>query len=136
MSGQTRIHLGDHLIERCRIAFNLRFKLQTFANTHDRHPMIAKRSADNHGIARSGSVRRDVDSVRNDADSRRVDITAVTVAAFDDFRIAGDDRDAGRAGGCPHVVGDLFQLGDRKAFFDDESGAQIERASHRSSTDH
>ncbi len=61
---------------------------------------------------------------RRTTDAGRVDVAAVAVAALDNFGVAGDDLDARGCGGLGHGVDDGGKLRQRKAFFENETGAQ------------
>ncbi len=75
--------------------------------------------------------------VRHHADARRVDEKLIAAALVDDFRVAGDQGDAGFLAGVPHRGRDARQVGQGQALFQDEPGAEVQRASaaHRQVVD-
>ena len=50
--GRSLQHVGDQVVQRRRIAFNVGGERQRFAATHDGDAMVAKRSAHDHLVAR------------------------------------------------------------------------------------
>ena len=62
------------------------------------------------------------------ADARRVDVHAVALASFDDLRVSSDDGHAGSRRGLAHRCHNALQRFDGKTFFEDEAGAQRQRA--------
>ena len=69
-----------------------------------------------------------VERVFDHADARRVHIETVALPPLHDLRVAGDDRDAGGAGGLrPSTGHDPLERRQRQAFLDDKAGAQPAR---------
>jgi hypothetical protein len=62
--------------------------------------MVAEMAVHDDGVAGPGVARRDVHTVRHDADAGGVDEQFVRRAAFDDLGVAGDDGDAGSCAGA------------------------------------
>jgi hypothetical protein len=56
---------------------------------------------------------------------------AVAVSALDDFGVAGNNFDARRGRGLSHGIDNRRQLGQRKALFEDEAGAEETRLGSR-----
>ncbi len=88
--------------------------------------MIADAAAEQHGIARTRPIRRDLDAGRNHAHPGRCDEHAVALAPLHHLGIAGDDGHAGRFGGGRHRLHDRSKVGQRKALFEDHPTRQIE----------
>ena len=107
------------------------------ARDHDGHAVIGERAGEEHPVARPDALRAEVDAVGHRPDAGRRHVEPVGLAAFDDLRVAGDDRDSGCPGGGPHRGDDAPQVGNRKALLDHESGRQPERprADHREVVD-
>ena len=74
---------------------------------------------------------RNLDARRDHADAGRIDEDAVSFAALDHFRVAGDDAHARGRGRRGHRLHDAPQLIHRQPFLQDEAGREIERPARR-----
>ncbi len=117
----------DQSIQRCGVALDDGFKLQPLTNAHDGHAVVADGAADDHDISGAGAVRANMNIVGDDADSRGVDVAAVSMTFFDDLRVSCHDLNTSDTGCGGHAVHDGSEVRQGEAFFQDESGAQIER---------
>ena len=99
--------------------------------------MVGERAGEEHAVAGPHALRPEIDAVGNRPDAGRRDVEPVGLAALDDLRVAGDDRDAGRARGGAHRGDDAPQVGDRESLLDHEAGRQPARlrADHREVVD-
>ena len=107
---------------------DLGFELKVLAFRQHRDAVIAKRAADEDRVAGAGSVSRDVDAFRHDADAGRRDENAVAFAFLDHLRVTRDDGRARLAGGSRHAGDDAVEIGQREPLLQHEGCGEIERA--------
>jgi hypothetical protein len=115
------------VIECGRVGFDGRLELEPFSHAHDRHAVITKRAGQEHLVAGPDPIGTDIDTIWDHADSRRVDVYAVAVAAIDHLRVAGHDLDAGPLRGICHGDRDRIQLVERETLLDDERRREEQR---------
>ena len=89
-------HCRDQAMQRLRVGEDLAFELQAFALREHRHSVVGDRAAQQDDVAGPRVRRGDVHAFRHEADARSRDEQLVGRPAVDDFRVAGDDRDARR----------------------------------------
>jgi len=116
-------YLGNQPVQSRAVRANLAFELQSFADAHDGHAVIADCSRNQHGIASLGAMRTNVDARPQHAHSGSIDVAAVAMPALNDFRISGYDLDARSRSSRSHRIDDCSQLRQGKSFFQDEAGA-------------
>ena len=89
--------------------------------------MVADGARNQHHVAGSRTVATQFQTVGQDTDGGRGDEDAVTLAALHDLGVTRHYRHAGRARCMRHRFDDARQVGQRKAFFQNESGGEIKR---------
>ena len=126
-------HRCDQAVQRRGVGNNRGVERQVLALAHDGHAMVAHGARDQHHIARSGAAAAEFQTLGQDADGGGGDEDAVALAAFHHLGVARYHRHAGHARSFGHRFDDARQIGQRKAFFEDETGSEIERcgAHHR-----
>ena len=120
-------HRCDQAVQRRGVGNNRGVERQVLALAHDGHAMVAHGARDQHHIARSGAVAAEFQALGQHADGGGGDENAVALAAFHHLGVACYHRHAGRARSFGHRFDDARQVGQRKAFFEDETGGEIER---------
>ena len=121
-----------HGIDQWRaVAGRGRVKLQSFSARHDGHSVTADRPAHQDLVSRLERRRSGWARQHDLADACRVDEQLIGRTAWDDFRIARDDRHADPPGGGGHAVDHAPQQGDRQALFDDQCQADPARLVRR-----
>ena len=131
MAGHGRHHIRDEAVKGGAVRQDLGFELKVLAFRQHRDAVIAKRAADEDRVAGAGSVSRDVDAFRHDADAGRGDENAVAFAFLDHLRVTRDDGRACLAGGSRHAGDDAVEIGEREPLFQHEGCGEIERARAR-----
>ncbi|VTR69480.1 hypothetical protein DESC_740219 [Desulfosarcina cetonica] len=123
----TGQHVGDHVVERCRVGCQVGFKGQPLTTRENRHAVIRHAAAEDDGIARSGVGAGDVHPGVDDTDAGRVDEKLVRRPPGHHLGVTGDDLDTGCLRGALHVDHHAFQVGHGKALFDDHPHTQVQR---------
>ena len=98
----TRQHRRHQIVQRRRIAHDLRLEFKPFALGENRDAVVADGSAQDDPVARPRLAGRQPHAVRDDSDSGGVDEKAVALALSDHLGVAGHDRDAGGGGRFRH----------------------------------
>ena len=101
---------------------------QVLALGHDRHPVVAQGAAEQDGIAGLGPVAGDVDARGDHPQAGGGDEEAVRLAPLHHLGVAGHHRDAGLVGRPRHAFHHPGQVGQGKAFLQDETRRQVEGA--------
>ena len=77
------------------VALDRGLELQVAARDHDRHAVVGERAGEEYAVAGAHSMRPEIDAVGHRPDPGGRDVEAVGLAALDDLRVAGDNRNAG-----------------------------------------
>ena len=88
--------------------------------------MIPDRAGNQDSISRL-NARQAGQAVFLKADAGGVDVQPVTPAFFHHLGVSGHDFDACFLGRVSHAVADLLEIGNRVAFLENESAAEIKR---------
>ena len=118
-------------MQRHRIRDDLGVEGQVLTLRHDGDAVVADAPRKDHAIARPRLLSREIEPRGDDSDARRRNEHPVRLAAFHHLGVAGHHRNAGRARGFTHAVGDALEIREPETFLDDETRRKIERTSAR-----
>ena len=125
--GRGRQHVGDQVVQRCGVAFDIRREVQALAAAHDGDAVVTQRAAYKHRIPGANLSAAQVHARRHRPDAARVDVDAVTVAAIHYFGVAGHHAHAGFLRAFRHGSADAAQIVHGKALFQNEGAGQVQR---------
>ncbi len=89
--------------------------------------MVTEETIDENDVSRLRAIRRKRDTIRNDTDPGGRQKDFVARSFVHDFRIAGDDTNAGVSRRLCHRASDPAQEIDFHAFFNDRCARNVER---------
>ena len=123
--------------QRRAVAFDLRLELQALAHRHDRHAVPADIAGQQDHVAHAHARGRHHGVVLDEADAGGVDEQPVALAPVHHLGIARHEQHAGGRGRRLHRLHDALQHLHRQPLFEDEAGAQEQRAraAHRQVVD-
>jgi hypothetical protein len=106
---------------------DVRFEVEFPAGQHDGDAVVPDRARHQHDVAGPCLVGAESQRPFQDADSGRVHVAAVCLAALHDLGVPGHDLHPGLACRQCHGRDDPLQVLDRQALLEDESAGQVER---------
>jgi len=123
-----RVKQGRHQpVQRGGVRADVGLDVQLAAGQHDRYPVIADRPGDDDGVARPRPGHAQGSVALDEAHPGGADVAAVGLALLHHLGVAGDHADPGRRRGVAHGRCDPGEVGDGKAFLQDEAGRQVQR---------
>ena len=87
-------YVGDQMVERRGVAFDIRGKVETLAAAHDGDAVIAERAAHEDLVAWFALRAAEVHARCQHTDTARVDVNAVAVAAIHHLGVTRHELDA------------------------------------------
>ena len=119
---------GSHQpVQGSTVAADGAFKFKAFPLRHDGHAVVADIATQNDLVARPRAVCRDVHAALNHADAGRGNEYLIALAAIHHLGVAGHKLYPACAAASTHRFHHPPQIVDGQAFFENESGREIER---------
>ena len=113
------------MIKRCSIGLDVRAKRKLFAAAHDGNAMIAHGAGNQDLVAWLAESAGEAHPFGNKAYTTGVDEHAITVAAINHLGVTRNDMNARLLGHFSHAFANALQIGNGKAFFQDETTAEV-----------
>ena len=113
-------------MQRRGVAFDVALEGQPGAGGHDRHPVIGEKAGEEHRVSGVGQAGTELQPVGHHAHPGGGDEDLVRLAPGHDLGVAGDHRHPALARGRGNGIGEPFQVGQGKAFLQDQGQAQGE----------
>ena len=113
------------MVQRGSIGLDVRIERKLFSAAHDGNAMVAHGAGNQDLVTWFAESTGKVHPFGDEADTTGVDEHAIAVAAINHLGIARNNMDTSFFGHFGHAFADAFQIGNGKAFFQNEPTAEV-----------